>query len=451
MAILNFNAGALSLDTQGQLQAYGPRACCPCGQFAYLALECCDGDPVIWVVLDNTSFGVGDTIKVGDFCYSISDFRKPTSFLDFNGTPYLILPADTQGGPDCITAQQSAGCRVCPTDCCIFRNLPRCNDFQPERCCNLGNAYRITVRFTERTTQQRAGGAWVGGSITDPDTGTQVCPDICELVGNYELNTFFFTERTSIVYNGNNDCRPEGVFNSHTIRRIRRQEVFAVTDPNTLQTVYIDQFQLAQAIRTLDNCQTRLLNPRVEVIEDTDTIENDAGALDFAYPDFPYFVLVPDGNGGFRPERCNYFDEFIEREVQDPTFIVGNPIRLRSTYELTGEARCESGVQTLRRVIEQWECTRPEGPNQTFSQGTRWNHVDILERFEYFVEKISSFGCETTECSSGPPPNPAIDAGPLSGTPGGGLSLSPLYGQPRPRNRPNTTQGCRSCQDERGI
>jgi hypothetical protein len=266
------------------------------------------------------------------------------------------------------------------------------------------------VRTTYLVTQVRNGGAWPAGAIIDPDTGAVICADGCFITSDeHTLNSSEYTDTTSIVY-GISDCRPENVPDSYT-RIVNRhgEALFYDIDPAIGGgRTNADTYSLVQAVRTRDNCTPRLLNPQVEVTVDESTVESGNGAYHVAYPFWPMFENVVQPDGTVTQEYCNFSATDEVREVADPTFIEGNPVRIRTSRTLTGSRDCFRGEQRREVHIEQYECTVPEGDGRTFSPGIKWNDVRIVEVFEWDVEVISRERCEVTQCvdRSGDPPSP---------------------------------------------
>lgn len=387
---------------------------CCCGGRAYRAVECCDGLPFVWVVLDGTDCGPGDVIRFGpmpSLCYVITEESAPTSLLDLQGIPWRVLLQSECVATSCADGQGREVCPPCPTDCCIQRDLPLCNSAATDvQCCVLGSAYSIRVRTSRVQTQTRNGGAWPGGAVIDPNTGAVICADGCFITSDeHTLSEELYTDTTSIVY-GVGDCRPDGAVDSftRTINEYREGLFIDLPLDQGGNTIQVDTYELAQAIRTAGNCTPRLINPRVVVQVDETSVENGGGAFHVAYPAWPFWenVLLPDGS--FAQEYCDFSAVDEVREVADPTFIEGNPVRTRTTRTLTGSRDCLRGRQERRTRIEQYECTVPEQDGRAFSPGIRWNDVTIVEVFEWEVEVISRDRCEVTQCfdRGGDPPSP---------------------------------------------
>jgi hypothetical protein len=157
--------GGSLLSTSG-----GVDCCCNPTDEAVLFVECCDGEPRLWIIATRAD-GCG-TVKVGQFCYRNTGQRETVAAVEASGG--VVLRAFNEAAGDgCVTDCFDDRCRPCPRECCIRVFLPRCEvtalgPLGEARCCGLGSAYRLD--YTERRTRLVTGYDCTGGGcLTAPN------------------------------------------------------------------------------------------------------------------------------------------------------------------------------------------------------------------------------------------------------------------------------------------
>ena len=141
MAQLAFTGGKL-IALDGKLaDASCLDACCDGGD-AIKFVECCDGEPSLWVAEDIA--GSCTTIKVGELCYRNTGQAESISDIESAGGQVLRAFNET-AGDGCVTDCYDNRCRACPRECCLRAFLPRCEvtalgPLGAAQCCGLGSA-----------------------------------------------------------------------------------------------------------------------------------------------------------------------------------------------------------------------------------------------------------------------------------------------------------------------
>lgn len=372
--------------------------CCD-GLNAVKFVECCDGDPVLWVLESLVAGCV--SIKVGEFCYRNTGEVQAIADLEHAGIS--VLRAFTPNtGDGCVTDCRDERCRECPTACCVRAYLPPCRTDQPRRCCLLGSAYLLVYTKTvsyrlwgfDCASDLRAGGGCFARLGQEPPCyGFQLDP----------LEEWVETTNASMIHTGEdaqgNSCSGVNPSGDRFIRRIgRRWTVERYTsDAEPVNGRYEDIDE-----RTQDNRQH------------------------FARGEMPDVIYGQtqdrDANGNPIGEACNFTGHFrscarVESEI-DPCPSPTNPLVRMDDVQISGTWDCNGGLQTVVETGERRSCGETEVPLRQY-----YRRETVIS---WTVTILSRQGCEVSTCA---------DADPM---PGGGL----LAGG---------DSGCLGCRDGKGL
>ena len=355
--------------------------CCD-GLNAVKFVECCDGDPVLWVLESLVAGCV--SIKVGEFCYRNTGEVQAIADLEHAGLS--VLRAFTPNtGDGCVSDCRDERCRDCPTACCVRAYLPACRSDQPRRCCLLGSAYRLeytrTVSYRlwgyDCASDLRPGGGCFSRIGQEPPCyGYQTDPleEWVETINATMIHTgedAFGSSCSGVQPSGNRFIRRTG-------RRWTVERYTSDAEPVNGRYEPIDE-------RTQDNRQH------------------------FARGEMPSVIYGQteerDAQGNPIGEACNFSGHFrscarAESEI-DPCPSPTNPLVRIDDVQISGSWDCAGGVQTVVEQGERRSCGETSHPLSQFYRRetvTTWT-VTILSRQ----------GCEVETCA---------DADPM---PGGGL------------------------------
>ena len=155
------------VSVAGSLLATGGGVDCCCDPAnAVLFVECCDGDPRLWIA---EAAVVGcEVVKVGEFCYRRTGETAKIPDLQAAGL-IVLLQFNTAAGDGCVPQCFAAPCRQCPRECCLTVQLPACRNIDARRCCGMGSAYRL--EYTETRDEVVTGVDCPGAGCFGNDTG----------------------------------------------------------------------------------------------------------------------------------------------------------------------------------------------------------------------------------------------------------------------------------------
>jgi len=360
----------------GRLLDSACAAVCCTPQNAIRFTECCDGDPVIWVL---ESLGAGcRVIHVGQYCYTNTGERATLASLAAAGVPVLSA---FNGDDGCVSGCADPACRRCPIECCLTALLPGCRTDDVRRCCLLGSAYRID--YTERRTVR------VWGYHCDQQYGGTCYVEVpggC--VGYYADPILEF----------------ESVLTTHTTHT--GTDAFGQSCSGVQPTA--NRFYRRTGRRWVVDGYAAggiPINGRYEDIDDRwqDDLPH------FARGEMPTVAYLDVGDHG---EACDGTTEFIQCERAgsdlDPCPSPDNPTIRITRNTISGSWNCDGGRQTLTIDDEQRFCPRT---NPEFIA----RMLDVTVR-EWTVTILSRQGCEVSTCADA---NPGGSGG-LIGPPSGG-------------------------------